>query len=244
MEFIVSYKMNNIKIFNDVEELTKAFAEFIKTELEDKNSYSIALSGGSTPKFIFQYLTKNYKDSIPWSKINFYWGDERCVPPTDEQSNFKLADDNLFKELGIKEDQIFRIKGEIEPIIEAENYSKILEESLPNKNGIPVFDLIWLGLGDDGHTASIFPYEINLFNSINFCEVAHHPISGQKRITLTGKVINNAEKVLFIAVGKNKAEKIKEVFVDKNFDLPATLVNPLNSNLFVFIDREAAKRLS
>ena len=140
---------------------------------------------------------------------------------------------------------IFRINGELDPDNEAKEYSKILETNLPLKNGYPKFDFILLGLGEDGHTASIFPYQIEIFNSVNYYEVAEHPVTGQKRITITGNIINNAETVMIAAVGKNKADKIFEILnKKKSADLyPAKLVEPKSGNLFWLLDKGSAKRL-
>ncbi|VAX27003.1 6-phosphogluconolactonase, eukaryotic type [hydrothermal vent metagenome] len=237
-----------IKIFKNTNELSEFLGNFWKekiNKLEENKYYSIALSGGSTPIKIFDYLSEIFRDKIKWNKIKFFWGDERCVPPTDRDSNFKLANDHLFKHISIDEANIFRIKGERDPSNEAKDYSKILETNLPIERGYPKFDFILLGLGEDGHTASIFPYQIELFNSAKYCEVAEHPSTGQKRITITGNVINNAEAVVFTVVGENKEDKIFEILNnEKSADLyPAKLVNPKSGNLLWLLDRGSAKRL-
>lgn len=236
------------KIFKNIDELSELLGNFwIEKidELEENKYYSIALSGGNTPLKIFDYLSENFHDKIKWNKIKFFWGDERCVPPIDSESNFKLAKDYLFNHIGINETNIFRIKGELNPINEAKDYSKILETNLPVENGYPKFDFILLGLGEDGHTASIFPHEIELFNSTNYCEVATHPLTGQKRITITGNIINNAETVIIIAVGKNKADIIYEILKKKEPSslYPVQLVNPKSGSLLWLLDKESAKEL-
>lgn len=239
---------NEIKIFDNVDQIADFLGNFWMKQIEslsDEKFYSIALSGGNTPIKIFNYLSKNFDSKIDWNKIKFFWGDERCVSPNDIDSNFKLAKDHLFKKMNILDENIFRIKGELNPNVEAKNYSKILEDNLPTENGFPKFDFILLGLGEDGHTASIFPHEIELFQSSNHCEVANHPISGQKRITITGNVINNAEFVVFIAVGKSKAEKVFEILNKsesaKNY--PASLVNPKSGNLIWLLDIDSAVKI-
>ncbi|MBU0476291.1 MAG: 6-phosphogluconolactonase [Bacteroidetes bacterium] len=239
---------NEIKIFNNTDELSEYLGNFWKQkidELESNKFYSIALSGGNTPIKIFNYLSENFRDKIDWNRIKFFWGDERCVPPSDNDSNYKLANDYLLRNVNLDESNIFRIKGEREPIEEAKAYSKIIEANLPIANGSPKFDFILLGLGEDGHTASIFPHEIELFSSQNYCEVAVHPVSGQKRITITGNIINNAETVTFVAIGKSKAERVFEIInktkVAKNY--PASLVNPINGIVNWFLDVESSSRL-
>lgn len=240
---------NDIKIFGNIDELSKFLGNFWKQEideLEENKYFSIALSGGNTPIKIFKYLNENFSDKIEWSKIKFFWGDERCVPPTDSDSNFKLAKDHLFDHIGIAASNIFRIKGESDPSNEANNHSKILETNLPLENSSPKFDFILLGLGEDGHTASIFPHQIELFNSSNYCEVAEHPVSGQKRISITGKIINNAETVMIIAIGKSKAEIVSEILNKKESanPYPVELVNPKSGNLLWLMDTESAKLIS
>ncbi len=239
---------NEIKIFDNVDQIADFLGNFWMKQIEslsDEKFYSIALSGGNTPIKIFNYLSKNFDSKIDWNKIKFFWGDERCVSPNDDDSNFKLAKDHLFKKMNILDENIFRIKGELNPNVEAKNYSKILEDNLPTENGFPKFDFILLGLGEDGHTASIIPHEIELFHSSNHCEVANHPISGQKRITITGNVINNAEFVVFIAVGKSKAEKVFEILnkSESAKKYPASHVNPKSGNLIWLLDIDSAVKI-
>ncbi|NOX67386.1 MAG: 6-phosphogluconolactonase [Chlorobi bacterium] len=237
-----------IKIFENTDELSEYLGIFWKEKidrLEENKYYSIALSGGKTPIKIFDYLSENFRDKIKWNKIKFFWGDERCVSPTDPESNFKLAKDHLFDQIDVNTTNIFRIRGELDPGNEAKEYSKILEINLPLKNGYPKFDFILLGLGEDGHTASIFPNQIELFNSTNYCEVAEHPVTGQKRITITGNIINNAETVMIAAVGENKADKVFEILNNKESAnlYPANLVNPKSGNLFWLLDKGSAKNI-
>src|SRR5690606_20512735 len=123
-----------------------------------------------------------------WTRVHLYWGDERCVPPNDNESNYKMTVDHLLSKIDVPEENVHRIYGENIPKEEAIRYSEVLKSRLPQFEGVPQFDLIILGMGDDGHTASIFPYNIHLWDSGNVCEVAVHPDSGQKRITITGKI--------------------------------------------------------
>lgn len=200
------------EVFKDKEELSLYFGELLEKLASQKDVLNIALSGGSTPQTIFDVLAKEYKEKIDWNKINFYWGDERIVLPTDSESNYKMTKNHLFDKISIKDDNIFRVKGELTPEEANSDYINIIKENIPFKNELPIFDLMILGMGDDGHTASIFPHEMHLWDSKNICEVATHPISGQKRVTLTGDVINNSEQIIFLVTGSNKAEKVKEIF--------------------------------
>jgi 6-phosphogluconolactonase len=241
-------KDQSIKIFSTLDKLVGSFAEFLKQQAENTSedeSFSIALSGGSTPKKIYTYLSDNFEDKINWAKFKIYFGDERCVPPDNEESNYRMANESLLKNISIPKGNIFRIKGENDPVKEATRYNEILKKTLTSVNGIPQFDLILLGLGEDGHTASIFPNQVNLFYSARLCEVAVHPQTKQKRITLTGKIINNAKHVVFLVTGKTKANILSKIIDVNNYKnkFPASLVNPVNGNLTWFLDMDASKML-
>ncbi|WP_373400507.1 6-phosphogluconolactonase [Algoriphagus halophilus] len=189
----------NITVSSSKDSLAEEFAYVLKEMSDTGEKIHVALSGGSTPKVIFDYIADELGDDILWDNINFYWGDERCVPPTDSESNYKMTVDHLLSKVDMPEENIFRVLGENDPEEEAIRYSKILENELPIVNGIPQFDLVMLGMGDDGHTVSIFPYNIELWDAKETCVVAVHPDSGQKRVTITGKVVNNAKAVAFIS---------------------------------------------
>ena len=152
--------------------------------------------------------------------------------------------DHLISRISIPAGNIHRIKGENNPSDEAPSYGRLISERLPSKKGIPQFDLVILGMGGDGHTASIFPHQISLWHSNEICEVADHPDTGQQRITLTGKVINNAEAVAFLVTGADKQEKVSEIFrEDENSKhYPATLVAPTSGNLVWFLDAAASNK--
>ena len=229
-----------INIYKDKYELAVAFCEELVHLSKSKVKFNIALSGGSTPEIIFQELSKNYKDRIDWSKIHLFWGDERCVPPDNIDSNYRMTKKHLLDNINIPIDNVHRILGENDPSIEADRYSEELRKKINLKNELPAFDIILLGMGEDGHTASIFPDQLNLINSENICEVAVHPTTSQKRITLTGKVINNSEMIIFLVTGQNKSEVLKKVIVDKDKTLPATFIGHYAGGLKFFIDEAAA----
>ena len=225
-------------------EVAKRFSGYLEEQIKNNSSFHIALSGGSTPKEIFDYMAVNAKDT-DWSKVHLYWGDERCVPPTDSESNYKMTVDHLLSKIDIPEKNIHRILGEDAPESEAVRYGKVLDAQLPRVDGVPQFDLVILGMGDDGHTASIFPHQIELWDSKANCEVAVHPDSGQRRITITGKIINNAKTVAFLVTGKSKAEKVKCIIDEgEGHEMyPASLVAPISGNLIWFLDVEAAAEI-
>ena len=205
---------NNLHIFKTPEELANKFADQLTNWIENhsEDEFHLAISGGKTPDLLFSELAAKYNESTLWHKVHFWWVDERMVPPTHPESNFRIANNLLFSQIAIPEENIHRIKGENDPIEEALSYSTQIKERLPIQNERPVFDLILLGMGDDGHTASIFPNQMQLLNSEQICEVATHPISEQKRVTLTGKAINNAAKICFLITGSSKSQRLTEIF--------------------------------
>lgn len=236
-----------VRIFETPQKVYNAMAKEILnlTLASNQDIFDIALSGGNSPKGLFETLSKNFADSIPWKRIHFWWVDERCVSPEDDQSNYKLAVDYLISNISIPKENIHRVRGEKDPDIEAKRYSKEMEKTLNLRGENPVFDLIILGLGDDGHTASIFPDQIELLANENNCAVAHHPISKQKRITITGNVINNANQIFFLISGENKAMRVSEIMNDNEAAklLPAYFISPKNGTLIWFLDEAAASKI-
>ena len=233
------------KIFNSPQAVAEAFAAEFAAMVNGTQKFTVALSGGSTPKILFDLLAEKYAD-LDWSKIHFYWGDERCVPPSDAESNYKMTVDHLISRIDMPAANIHRVKGENDPVTQAAAYGRQIEENLPSVNNLPQFDLVILGMGGDGHTASVFPHQIELWEAESTCTVASHPESGQKRVTLTGKIINNAKKISFLVTGSGKAGKIDEIF-HKTGDwksYPASYVSPYHGELTWFMDQAAAAALS
>lgn len=227
--------IKKLHIFANPEELATQFANQLMNWVENNfgKDFHLAISGGNTPNLLFSVLAEKYPESGLWQNVHFWWVDERMVPPNHQESNYKTANDLLFSKISIPEENIHQVKGENDPEKEALSYSSQIRESLISRNGWPVFDLILLGMGDDGHTASIFPNQLELLNSENVCEVATHPASGQKRVTLTGKVIENASKICFLVTGAGKAERLKEI---RNYPELARLLpafHILNAEWFV-----------
>ncbi|MGM0667062.1 MAG: 6-phosphogluconolactonase [Bacteroidota bacterium] len=225
-----------------------AMAEFLSgiiirglDEVSSRPYFNIAVSGGTTPEGIFRYLSEANDGPINWKNIRLFWVDERCVPPDDKESNYRMVKQSLIDNINIPEKNVFRIRGEAEPGAEVKRYRTLLSKELPLMNSIPRFDLVILGLGTDGHTASIFPSNIFLFSSEDNCAVSTHPISGQKRITLTGRVINNAANVVFLVKGQEKADIVRALISGDDYsEYPASLVNPANGYLIWLTDINAA----
>jgi 6-phosphogluconolactonase len=210
------------------------------SEIVKKNDIHIALSGGMTPKSIYSYLSKTIQPYIQWDNVRFYWGDERCVPPNHPESNFLMAQKSLLEKIKVPEENIFRILGENDPDVEQERYGKLITA---NNKGI--FDLILLGLGSDGHTASIFPDQMHLLHSKNVCERAIHPETGQQRITLSGNTINTSKNILFIVTGTNKSNIVRDIFYQSGqwLHYPASFVKPKQGKMEWLLDEEAAADL-
>ncbi|WP_421805531.1 6-phosphogluconolactonase [Flagellimonas sp.] len=235
----------NLKIYKDKQKVAEQFSSYFVDQVKDKGTFHVALSGGSTPKIVFDVLAENFSDKVDWNKVHFYWGDERCVPPSDDESNYKMTVEHLFSKIELPKENIHRILGEKDPKGEALRYANLLEINLDRVEGVPQFDLVILGMGDDGHTASIFPHEIELWDAEDHCVVATHPDSGQKRVSINGKVINTAKAVAFLVTGASKSEKVKAVVekTEGSEAYPASLVHPASGNLVWFLDEEAAALL-
>ncbi|MEM6878617.1 MAG: 6-phosphogluconolactonase [Bacteroidota bacterium] len=224
-------------------EVCKKLADFIVEDMAQKTGpYHIAWSGGSTPKVLFALLADDYQDRIDWSRVHSYWGDERMVPHSHEESNYRTCRSLLLDKVPVTDSQIHPVPTDLMPDVAASAYSEILLENLPaNSEGLPVFDLNILGMGDDGHTASIFPHQMELLNDKRVCAVATHPESGQKRVTITGPVINASDKTIFLVTGERKAEKISQILQQKDGaeQFPATHVRPNPGELYWFVDEGA-----
>ena len=233
-----------VKIFSTKSELALCFCDELLKMVSQKNEFFLCLSGGSTPEIIFQTLSKEYKDKIDWAKVHLFWGDERCVPPDNSESNFGMTKKYLLNFIDIPEKNVHRIYGENNPETEMIRYSEKIKKIVPSKNGFPDFDLIILGLGEDGHTASIFPDQMQVLDSYKICKVTIHPQTGQKRITLTGKAINNSEQIVFLITGIGKEEIVKKVIEERKKIFPAEFINPVSGKMQYFIDSNAASLLN
>ena len=234
-----------VRISETPKKLAKSAAKALMSLVRDKGRtrFDIALSGGSTPRLLFRRLAKKYVSRVDWDRIHFWWGDERCVAPDSQESNYRLAADNLFSGVPVNPANIHRIRGEADPVAEAERYSEEMLKHLNLRGTWPVFDLVLLGMGEDGHTASVFPDRMELLNSDEICDVAVHPVSRQKRITLTGQVINNASNIFFLVAGAGKAHAIAEIMNNRAsaLHLPAYHISPVSGALTWFLDEEAAR---
>ncbi len=240
--------MKNIKRFADPTEVATAFArdfaDWVAGFPDDKPRISVALSGGSTPRLLYQLWADEYAARIDWNRIHFFWGDERCVPPASEESNYGWAARIFLDKIAIQPANIHRIRGENDPEAERVRYEQDIRQHFGIESGqLPAFDLILLGMGNDGHTASIFPGEMQFMHSDQMCEVATHPSSKQKRITMTGPVLNAAKQVAFLITGSDKAVVLVDVInqTPAAADYPAAGIHP--EKIDFYLDQSAASHL-
>lgn len=237
----------NLHIYPSPEVLANVLADELMTLFGQHPFplFHIAISGGKTPNLLFIALAGKYAHSLIWKKIHFWWVDERMVPSYDAESNYGIAQKLLFSQIEIPKENIHPIKGENDPTAEALSYSYQISNGLPFSNGWPVFDLILLGMGDDGHTASIFPDQMYLLRSNQICKVAVHPQSQQKRITLTCQTINSALKIWFVVTGTGKADRLKDFFSKDEpvKSIPAAHIRPLNGIVELYADEAAAEKI-
>jgi len=233
-----------IQMYETPEDLAQAFALQLISWIKetDGDTFHVALSGGRTPSLLFSFLAAKSAGALPWQKIHFWWGDERMVVPTDPESNFGVANQLLFSKVPVSSAQIHRIRGESDPSLEVQRYAIEIKSNVPAINEVPAFDLILLGMGDDGHTASIFPNQMALLKSQEITGTAQHPVTGQQRITLTGKMINNAKKVAFLCTGVSKSKIFNEIIhnTPQAKAYPAAHIRPVGE-LFWFVDEACGK---
>ena len=217
-----------------------AISMLINEFLNEYGKCTFVLSGGSTPKNLYRILgSERFREHINWDNVYIFWGDERCVPPESDESNYKMANDSLLSHIQIHEKNIFRIKGELAPEASANEYEERIKEFFAGKK-LPSFDVILLGLGEDGHTASLFPGSNALIENEKWVVENYAEVQHKWRITMTLKAINNARNIAFLVSGKNKAGVVKEVIRKKNPEMPASLINPSTGNLTWYLDKDAA----
>ena len=237
------------RIFDTAADLFQAAAEEFSNRadraIKDHGRFCVALSGGSTPKALFSLLASGRFPDPPWDKTFLFWGDERYVPSDAAESNFRMTKESLLAKVPIPAENVFRIKTEISPAdLAAADYEQTLKTFFNLKPGeFPRFDLTLNGIGVEGHTASLFPDSPALEETTRLVLAPWIEKFKMFRITLTLPVFNHAACVLFLAVGKEKAPILQEVFEKPSSGLPAQRIQPTNGELLWFIDRPAASRL-
>ena len=229
---------------------TEIIVHYIKETLELRNLFTLVLSGGSTPRKTYELLASDetLRAQIPWERIHFFWGDERHVSPDHLESNFRMANEVMLSRVPVPRKNIHRIKSEIPDARNAAaQYEKEIRTFFKLKRGqLPRFDCVLLGMGTDGHTASLFP-KTEALNEESRLVVATCVEQFQThRITLTLPVLNNADSIMFIVSGQEKAAIFKEVIEGKKKSalLPAQLIKPKHGNLLWLLDKAAASQLT
>jgi 6-phosphogluconolactonase len=224
-----------IRIFENSRELARGAAEHL-VALAQEDSFTVALSGGSTPKILYQLLAEEpFRNRVPWSNTHFYWSDERHVPPDHPESNYRMAHEAMLSRVPVPESNVHRVRSENPSAQEAaDEYEKIV---------VPRLDLILLGLGADGHTASIFPGSEVLEETKRLIAAPWVEKLNTYRITMTLPLLNNGASILFLVSGKDKAEIVKEV-IEGPKKYPAQAVQPTNGELIWMLDRDAAAGLN
>lgn len=252
-----------LHIFKNTEELSKTVADWmiddINKTLQQQDRFTLVLSGGNTPKKLHELLSsESYKNKIDWSKLHIFWGDERFVPFNDERSNAKMGFDTLLNHVPVPKEQIHVMQTKnIAPEDSANAYEEILKKYFLSATGSgqlavaqndkqKTFDLVFLGMGDDGHTLSLFPGKTEVIHETKkWCTFLWLQSQSMYRITLTHPVVNNASAVAFLVTGNNKAKALHQVLKgDYNPDLyPSQIIKPSNGELHWFVDEEAAAEL-
>lgn len=236
----------NYHVFDTPDQVVQSLAETMRNLSLEQRPVHISLSGGSTPKLLFKMLASEpFVETIEWRNLHFWWGDERCVAPTDKESNFGEADSLLFQHISIPAENIHRILGENEPEGEAARFAQEMEQVIVKENKLPAFDWILLGMGTDGHTASLFPNQTN-FDDPSIAIVATHPESGQVRVSKSARLIENAKRITYLVLGKNKAGVLKQIQQSspEAMSYPAARVQSTNGITEWFLDLQAASLLS
>ena len=226
-----------VEIFENSEELARAAAEYFVAQ----NPETVALSGGSTPKLMFQVLAEQFRDEVAWSNIHFFWSDERHVPPDNPESNYRMANEALLSHVPVSANNVHRIRGEDpDADVAASEYEQTIIQV--TKQTLPRLDLIFLGLGTDGHTASIFPGSEVLHETERLVAAPYVEKFKSHRITMTLPLLNNGASIVFLVSGAEKAEIVKQV-IQGEHKYPAQAVSPHQGELIWMLDKDAASKL-
>ena len=237
-------------IFKDVNLLhRKAAGVFTKTAINattERGRFLVALSGGNTPLQLYRLLAEEpYRKQIEWSRVHVFWGDERCVPPDDPENSYGQARKVLLDQVSIPAEGIHRIRSELEPAAAAIAYAHTLKEFASNGPDWPRFDLVLLGMGEDGHTASLFPgSEVNVPSPV-LPVTAKYQDRPANRVTLTPLVFNSARQIIFLVAGRNKAKILSQVLGDAHDPVlyPVQRIHPLDGTVTWLMDEDAASML-
>jgi 6-phosphogluconolactonase len=245
---VLQKKGARVEVWRDQAELSLRAAELFTSLAYDciarTGVFNVALSGGSTPKALYARLANEGEtDATAWLRTNIFWSDERCVPPTDEQSNYRMAKESLLDHVPVAPQQVHRMRGEDEPGVAAQAYAAVLAENLAARDYR--FGLILLGMGDDGHTASLFPHTPALDEMERLVAANYVNKLRVSRLTLTLPLINRASNIIFLVSGVAKADAL-QLILEGDSDgraMPASLVQPTNGKLTWLVDEAAFAKI-
>lgn len=238
-----------IQRFATASELQTSAACFIVHLLNEaiqiRGRGTLVLSGGSTPKAIYELLaSEQFRSQLNWNHVHVFWGDERCVPPSHDDSNFRMTSEALLKKISIPDTNVHRIETECSPKEAAELYEKEIKTFFGlNDNQVPQFDVTLLGMGDDGHTASLFPGTAIVNETERLVSEVFVPKFNAHRISMTYPLINNSRSILFLVSGASKARILYDVLEGEPNRYPAQGVRPGNGTLYWLVDEHAAQQL-
>ncbi len=244
-----------LQIYENLDQLTRAAADLFAQQsavARPRGVFRVALSGGSTPKPVYHLLAAPpYRDQIDWSQLQFYWGDERTVGPDSPESNYRMAKEALLGHIPVQPEQVHRMRGELAASEAAAEYEQALARTFNLAPGLapgafPRFDLILLGMGPDGHTASLFPHTSALAVRDRMVVANSVPKLQTERITLTVPTLNAAAAIVFLIAGADKADALAAVLqgTEQPEEYPSQLIVPANGTLTWMVDRTAAAKLS
>jgi 6-phosphogluconolactonase len=225
----------------------RMFAETVERAVATRGIARVAISGGVTPQTTFKLLAAApFAATIPWNRLQLFWVDERCVAPEDPESNYGVSRELLLSKVPIPAANVFRMEGELEPEVAASRYESTLRNVLKLEGAeTPAFDLVTLGMGPDGHMASLFPHTAGLDEMGRLVIANHVPQKEAWRISLTWPVINHAAEVVFEVEGPSKTDVLAEVLTGPRDPerLPSQLIRPANGKLLFLLDEAAAAKL-
>ncbi|HEU5197439.1 MAG TPA: 6-phosphogluconolactonase [Methylomirabilota bacterium] len=225
----------------------RAIVEIAEAAVKARRRFTVALAGGNTPRTTYERLAASpQREQMPWDRTWIFFGDERAVPPDHPDSNYRMANAALLSKVPVPSAQVARIRGEAEDSeVAAADYTRVIAEAFGSRRGeLPSFDLILLGMGVDGHTASLFPGSPVLKEVFRPVAAVHAAAAAiPERLTFTFPLINAAARVMFLVAGSEKAKVVKAVMTDSGTSLPASMVRPINGRLTWLLDRPAAALL-
>ena len=244
---VLQYGQHNVVVMSSREELSAAVADFISQQiarsLQRANNYYLALSGGSTPADLYSCLARDYMTQIDWAKMQIYFGDERFVAHDHDDSNYRMACETLLSKVAIPAENVHAMPTDCPHIDDCvQRYVQDLAD-IPTSDGLPMFDLILLGMGDDGHTASLFPGTAILDEKDSSVGSVYVEKFNSWRISLTYPVLNMAKQLLVLVAGTSKATVLRDIMHGDNEDYPIARINNSNGMLW-FVDNDAASELT